>query len=103
MQGDRHEAGGDEAPPAGDLDPVPAKPSSAGSSVIDAIIVTATTIGGADGEAATRTPTSMTSMPSSEMTTVVPANRTARPAVSMATAVALLGAERRGGGPPGSG
>ena len=65
----------------------PTKPSSAGSSVTEAIIVKSTVI-----DAPTAMPfmklTPMINMPRSEITTVVPANNTARPAVSTASAVA---------------
>ena len=65
----------------------PAKPSSAGSSVTDATIVTATTEAAPMANPVTKL-TPMINMPISEMTTVVPANTTARPAVSMAIDVA---------------
>ena len=84
---DGDEAGGDEAAPAGaSRCGRPAKPSSAGSSVSDAATVMATTDGRADGQALHERDTPMSSMPSSEMTTVMPANSTERPAVSMAIA-----------------
>ena len=66
------------------------KPSIAGSSVTDAIIIVSTA-----REPATARPDTNFSptrnMPSSEIITVVPANRTARPAVSSAVAVAVSG------------
>ena len=61
----------------------PAKPSNAGSNVSDAATVTATTDAAPTARPVTNV-TPMTSMPSSEITTVNPANRTDRPAVSMA-------------------
>jgi hypothetical protein len=64
----------------------PAKPSRAGSSVSDATIVTATTVAAPIASPVMKL-ICMMSMPSSEMTTVVPAKDTARPAVSMATTV----------------
>ena len=61
----------------------PANPMRAGSSVREATTVRATVT-----EALTARPwtkgTPMSSMPSNEMTTVIPAKRTERPAVSMA-------------------
>ncbi len=62
---------------------LPAKPTSAGSSVSDAATVTATTDAAPIARPVTKV-TPMRSMPSSEMTTVVPANSTDRPAVSRA-------------------
>ena len=62
----------------------PANPSSAGSSVSDAATVTATTAAALMARPWMKA-TPITSMPSSEITTVNPANRTDRPAVSMAT------------------
>ena len=64
-----------------------AKPSSAGRRVSDATIVTATTVAALTASPVTKLMPMMI-MPSSEMTTVVPANSTARPAVSMASTVA---------------
>ena len=65
----------------------PTKPSSAGSSVTDASMVNNTVI-----DAPIAKPfmndTPMINMPNSEMTTVVPAKITARPAVLIASAVA---------------
>ena len=63
----------------------PAKPRSAGSSVIDATTVTATVSEAVMPRPPTN-PMPMSSMPSSEITTVTPANTTERPAVSMAIA-----------------
>ena len=63
----------------------PAKPSSAGSSVSDAATVMATTRAAPRASPFTKV-TRTSSRPTSEMTTVVPANRTERPAVSMAMA-----------------
>ncbi len=63
------------------------KPSSAGSSVTEAIIVTST-VSDAPMPRPCTNDSPMSSRPSSEMTTVVPAKSTARPAVSMATPVA---------------
>ncbi len=60
----------------------PAKPRSAGSRVRDATAVTATTVAAAAASPVMNA-RPMRTMPSSEMTTVVPANATARPAVSM--------------------
>ena len=69
---------------------VPTKPSMAGRRVTDPIIVTSTT-----AAEPTATPSRngrfIRSMPRTEMTTVVPAKRTARPAVLMATTVARSG------------
>ena len=65
----------------------PAKPRRAGSSVSEATAVTATTVAAAAASPVTNA-RPMRTMPSSEMTTVVPANATARPAVSRATTVA---------------
>ena len=65
----------------------PANPSSAGSSVSDATAVTATTVA-ADAARPVMNDRFIRSMPSREMTTVVPAKATARPAVSSATIVA---------------
>ena len=64
----------------------PAKPSSAGSSVSEATSVIATTTAMPMARPETKL-SCMISMPSSEMTTVVPANTTARPAVSIAISV----------------
>ena len=68
----------------------PTKPSSAGNSVSDASIVVSTPI-----ETATAVPRMtvvfISSRPSTEMITVVPANNTARPAVPMARTVACSG------------
>jgi hypothetical protein len=61
----------------------PAKPSSAGSRVIDATTVTAT-VTDAVMPSPPMNPMPMNNMLSSEMTTVAPANVTERPAVSMA-------------------
>ena len=66
---------------------LPAKPSRAGSRVSEAIDRDGHDGGGGDGEAGDEA-RSMSSMPSSEITTVVPAKDTARPAVSMARTVA---------------
>ena len=65
----------------------PMKPNSAGSNVTEAIIVTSTVIA-APTPRPWKNGRPMSSRPSSEMTTVIPANSTARPAVSMARAVA---------------
>ena len=68
----------------------PAKPSSAGRSVSDATTVTSTTT----AELIARPEMNempITIMPRNEMTTVRPAKVTARPAVSMAMAVASSG------------
>ena len=67
-----------------------AKPSSAGSSVTEAIIVTST-VTAAPVARPLMKPRPMMNMPSSEMTTVNPANTTARPAVSSATTVDCSG------------
>ncbi len=64
-----------------------AKPSSAGSRVIDATIVTATVVAAPMPRPDTNC-NPMSSMPSSDTTTVRPANTTARPAVSIALTVA---------------
>ena len=64
----------------------PAKPSRAGSRVSEAIIVMATTTAAPMARPETKL-SCMISMPMREMTTVVPANSTARPAVSMAMSV----------------
>jgi hypothetical protein len=64
----------------------PAKPNSAGSSVREANTVTATTEAAPTARPCTKL-TPMSSMPNSEITTVVPANSTDRPAVSMAMAI----------------
>ena len=73
----------------------PTKPSSAGSSVTDANIVVSTPI-----EMPMATPriidVFISSRPSTEMTTVVPANSTARPAVSSACTTAAFGFGARG-------
>jgi hypothetical protein len=61
----------------------PAKPTSAGSSVTEAATVTATVMAAVIARPRTK-PTLMTSMPSTEMTTVMPAKTTERPAVSSA-------------------
>ncbi len=61
----------------------PAKPSSAGSRVRDATTVTATTVAAPTARPPTKL-TCMVSMPIREITTVVPAKVTARPAVSRA-------------------
>jgi hypothetical protein len=61
----------------------PAKPRSAGRSVREAMTVTATTRAAPTASPWTKL-TPITSMPSSEITTVVPAKVTARPAVSRA-------------------
>ncbi len=65
----------------------PAKPSSAGNSVIDEIIVTATVVA-APMPSPEMNSRPINNMPSSETTTVTPANTTARPAVSIALTVA---------------
>jgi hypothetical protein len=59
----------------------------AGSSVSEAAMVMATTTAAPTARPVTKL-MPITSIPSSEMTTVVPAKVTARPAVSMATSVA---------------
>ncbi len=68
----------------------PTKPSSAGSSVTDANMVVSTPI-----EMPIATPritdVFISSRPSTEITTVVPAKSTARPAVSSACTTAALG------------
>ena len=64
-----------------------ASPSRAGRSVIEATMVTATTVAAPIPRPLTNE-SPISSIPSSEMTTVVPANSTARPAVLMAVAVA---------------
>ena len=63
----------------------PAKPRKAGSSVSDAKTVSATVTDAVTARPCTK-PMPMRSMPSTETTTVAPANSTARPAVSMAMA-----------------
>lgn len=63
-----------------------AKPSRAGSRVSEAIIVNATTTAAPMARPDTKL-SCMINMPSNEMTTVVPANSTARPAVSIAITV----------------
>jgi hypothetical protein len=65
----------------------PTKPSRAGSRVSDATMVTATTVAAPMASPFTKL-MPMMSMPRREMTTVVPAKVTARPAVSMASVVA---------------
>ena len=68
----------------------PTNPSSAGSSVTDAVMVTST-----PSAVPIATPRNVsvlrTSSPSRAMTTVLPAKSTARPAVSSATTVAASG------------
>ena len=68
----------------------PARPSSAGRSVIELIIVTSTVT-----DAPTARPDSearpISRIPSNDMTTVIPANTTERPAVSIARIVAWRG------------
>ena len=64
----------------------PAKPSRAGSRVSEASSVNATTTAMPIAMPETK-PNCMISMPSSEMTTVEPANTTARPAVFIAISV----------------
>ena len=64
----------------------PAKPSKAGSRVSEATRVIATTTAMPIAMPETKL-NCMMSMPSSEMTTVEPANTTARPAVFIATSV----------------
>ncbi len=64
----------------------PANPNKAGSRVSDANRVNATTTAMPIAIPEMK-PSCMTSMPSSEMTTVDPANTTARPAVSIAISV----------------
>ena len=64
-----------------------AKPSSAGSSVIDASIVTATVLAAPMPSPDTNA-RPINNMPSNDTTTVMPANTTARPAVSIAVNVA---------------
>ena len=81
-----HQAGGDEARQRVISTRRPAKPSRAGSSVSEATSVVATTAAVPSARPVMKL-TCMTSMPSSEITTVVPANSTARPAVSMAMTV----------------
>ena len=80
----------------------PAKPSSAGSSVNDAMSVMATTTAAPIARPDTKL-SCMMSMPISEMTTVVPAKSTERPAVSMATSVEPLDSSGPCAGSPGSG
>ena len=72
----------------------PAKPSSAGSRVTAASTATATA---SDDPRANplRNDRPMSNMPSSEMTTVHPANTTARPAVLIASTTAACGSPRR--------
>ena len=65
---------------------VPAYPSSAGSSVNEAIIVTVTTVAAPTPNPETNA-TPINNMPSSEITTVIPAKVTARPEVSIAMAM----------------
>ncbi len=67
-----------------------AKPSSAGSRVTEAIIVTST-VTAAPVARPLMNDRPMMNMPSSEITTVTPANMTARPAVSSATTVDCSG------------
>ena len=64
-----------------------AKPSRAGSSVTEATMVASTVRAAPMARPVTKA-RPITNMPHSEMTTVVPANSTARPAVLMAVAVA---------------
>ena len=64
----------------------PANPNRAGNRVSDASRVIATTTAMPMAMPETK-PSCMTSMPSSEITTVVPANTTARPAVFIAISV----------------
>ena len=68
----------------------PTKPRSAGTSVIDASMTTATVTDAPMARPITKS-TPMMNRPSREMTTVVPANSTARPAVSMERTVAACG------------
>ena len=63
----------------------PANPSRAGSKVSEAATVMATTRAAPSARPDTKV-MPISSMPSSEMTTVVPANSTERPAVSCAIA-----------------
>ena len=72
----------------------PAKPSSAGSSV-SAASMTASTVTTAEKATPGTYGWFIVSMPSSEMTTVMPANTTERPAVAIATATAPRRARRR--------
>ncbi len=65
----------------------PANPRSAGSSVSDATAVTKTTTAAAPARPVMND-SPISTMPSNEITTVVAANATARPAVSSATTVA---------------
>ena len=65
----------------------PANPSRAGSSVSEATMVTATTVAAPTARPVTKL-ICMIVRPSRAMTTVMPANTTARPAVSMAMTVA---------------
>lgn len=65
----------------------PAKPSNAGNRVIDAIIVIATVVA-APIPRPEMNSRPINNMPSNEITTVTPANTTARPAVSIALTVA---------------
>lgn len=71
-----------------------AKPSRAGSSVVEAIIVTPTVIAAARPIPATNS-RPISRSPSSDTTTVMPAKTTARPAVSMAAMVATSGSWSR--------
>ena len=67
-----------------------ARPSSAGSRVTELIIVSSTVAAAPRPRPETiRMP--MSSMPSSEITTVIPANTTARPAVPAAASIAARG------------
>ena len=67
----------------------PTKPSTAGSSVTDASIVRSTPVAAATASADVRS-VPITNSPSTEITTVPPANSTARPAVSMASIDGIL-------------
>ena len=68
----------------------PARPSSAGSSVIEVIMVTSTVTATPIPMPVTQ-PIPMISSPRSDTTTVTPAKSTARPAVSIAATVASRG------------
>ena len=68
----------------------PANPSIAGSSVIDASITMATVTDVPTARPFTKS-TPMRNRPRSEITTVMPANTTARPAVSIARTTACSG------------
>ena len=67
----------------------PVKPSSAGTNVTDATIITST-VAAAPAPRPRMKSTPIRKSPQSEITTVAPAKSTARPAVSMASSTAAL-------------